>query len=410
MLIKLPNFLLLCLSTALITGCGQKAAKGVRFHENQCDQAVASPAIINQISDLDINSQKLLRSSSNGFSFLAGTSRPLDNMLGTVEFPVIVSISKFTNYFEKFNKQIEDFDNLNFSSSLTSWFQNGEGPSLEVKEKNIAIPISKEVRWLAEQGQRWESVLCNLDQLKKNKDKDVRDFLKLEKNKIVENKLSFRQKEKILGLCERGNGKNCAGKINNSTKKETVAWYYHNISKKFKAKVYDKLFSLSSFSKTARKYNCYREDSKIVMTIPSYFPNETVKNITTTSIQKYWNDNDRLEIKLDFKNAAGPNTFSIDLHDGNGSFVNSKRPNVINLSKPYFDSYRGNYAKVVTVIAHEFGHVLDFPDCYVEFYDESTKEKVYYEVEPGNLMCSLGPRAKIPEQYFEELISEKCSF
>lgn len=40
-------------------------------------------------------------------------------------------------------------------------------------------------------------------------------------------------------------------------------------------------------------------------------------------------------------------------------------------------------------IRHEFGHLLGFKDCYVEFYDNDLKKIVNYALDPTNLMCAL---------------------
>lgn len=39
-------------------------------------------------------------------------------------------------------------------------------------------------------------------------------------------------------------------------------------------------------------------------------------------------------------------------------------------------------------IRHEYGHVLGFPDCYVEFYDASEGAFVNYQLDTTDLMCS----------------------
>lgn len=39
-------------------------------------------------------------------------------------------------------------------------------------------------------------------------------------------------------------------------------------------------------------------------------------------------------------------------------------------------------------IRHEFGHVLGFPDCYVEFYDTHLNAIVGYQMDTSDLMCS----------------------
>ena len=53
------------------------------------------------------------------------------------------------------------------------------------------------------------------------------------------------------------------------------------------------------------------------------------------------------------------------------------------------------------MIRHEFGHLLGFTDCYVEFYDESAKAMMYYQIDTENLMCSR--RGKFQPQHFEKL-------
>jgi hypothetical protein len=41
---------------------------------------------------------------------------------------------------------------------------------------------------------------------------------------------------------------------------------------------------------------------------------------------------------------------------------------------------------------HEFGHVLGFPDCYMEFYDDTESAFVNYQFDVKNLMCSRAGR------------------
>ncbi len=57
--------------------------------------------------------------------------------------------------------------------------------------------------------------------------------------------------------------------------------------------------------------------------------------------------------------------------------------------------------QVRRVIRHEYGHVLGFPDCYVEFYDSEAKAIINYQIDTTNLMCSR--RGKLQEKHFLEL-------
>lgn len=52
-------------------------------------------------------------------------------------------------------------------------------------------------------------------------------------------------------------------------------------------------------------------------------------------------------------------------------------------------------------IRHEFGHVLGFPDCYLEYYDTSRRVIVSYQMDVTDLMCSRQGRLK--ERHFNEM-------
>jgi len=52
-------------------------------------------------------------------------------------------------------------------------------------------------------------------------------------------------------------------------------------------------------------------------------------------------------------------------------------------------------------IRHEYGHVLGFPDCYVEFYEQERNTIVNYQFDIDNLMCSR--RGHIQERHLIEM-------
>ena len=52
-------------------------------------------------------------------------------------------------------------------------------------------------------------------------------------------------------------------------------------------------------------------------------------------------------------------------------------------------------------IRHEFGHVIGFPDCYIEFYDTKAKIIVAYQLDITNLMCSR--RGHLKQTHRDEL-------
>jgi hypothetical protein len=52
-------------------------------------------------------------------------------------------------------------------------------------------------------------------------------------------------------------------------------------------------------------------------------------------------------------------------------------------------------------IRHEFGHVLGFPDCYLELYDSSLEAIVGYQLDTSDLMCSR--RGHLKPRHISEL-------
>ncbi len=53
------------------------------------------------------------------------------------------------------------------------------------------------------------------------------------------------------------------------------------------------------------------------------------------------------------------------------------------------------------MLAHEYGHALGFPDCYIEFYDEDEEAIINYQLDVENIMCSLN--GAVNTRHFEEL-------
>lgn len=59
-------------------------------------------------------------------------------------------------------------------------------------------------------------------------------------------------------------------------------------------------------------------------------------------------------------------------------------------------------------IRHEIGHVIGFPDCYLEFYDSEKQEIVSYQIDVEDLMCSR--KGKMNSRIANEIIRHYGSF
>jgi hypothetical protein len=101
-----------------------------------------------------------------------------------------------------------------------------------------------------------------------------------------------------------------------------------------------------------------------------------------------------------------PDAVKISLTNKLISHVTDRYPNTIFLAVNHFQL---NQSKV---IAHEFGHILGFPDCYSEIFDQKKNELVYFEHKKNeyNLMCTIKNFARVPSTYIEQLVERSCVF
>ena len=112
------------------------------------------------------------------------------------------------------------------------------------------------------------------------------------------------------------------------------------------------------------------------------------------------------EIQLKLIRVKGPsdNVVTLEWNSSSVSFVQYARAMVINMSEQL------SYKKLMLVYAHELGHVLGFPDCYLEFYESSTEQTIYYDLDfdQDNLMCDTHFGAKAPESYLQQIVDKAC--
>jgi hypothetical protein len=85
-------------------------------------------------------------------------------------------------------------------------------------------------------------------------------------------------------------------------------------------------------------------------------------------------------------------------------FVPGATPHVNGLagSKITMDGNRNiNEYTARWTIRHEYGHVLGFPDCYLEFYDEAAGTMINYQLDISDLMCSR--KGAFKQNHYDQL-------
>lgn len=87
------------------------------------------------------------------------------------------------------------------------------------------------------------------------------------------------------------------------------------------------------------------------------------------------------QLRLNFSKNAEPH---LEFQTGALPHVNGLGGNTITMdANQPIEEYESQW-----IIRHEFGHVLGFPDCYHEFYDDNLKAFVNYQLDVTDLMCS----------------------
>ncbi|MBC7427666.1 MAG: hypothetical protein H7336_03580 [Bacteriovorax sp.] len=260
---------------------------------------------------------------------------------------------------------------------------------------------------------RFESKKCAFKQLIAQKSLDITPYMSmkdfcLKKNSeemcnvemlfnLSPNESFLVQNDTIL-MCRSltGNSPSCSANYSPSL---TV-----NYQKQFKTKKFDKLFSLKE---SHLKFICEKNEDITTMKVKVLKGGIDIDKLKflTAYIAKAWTNSNFI--------------ISIELTDNKTDDVIEIIPTTRVVSYVQSDNFRKIYLSTIMdnmtaakVIAHEFGHVLGFPDCYTEFYDTEKKSLIYYEIskENTNIMCSMKNGVTVPVDYLDQLAQKSCLF
>lgn len=182
-------------------------------------------------------------------------------------------------------------------------------------------------------------------------------------------------------------------KANTGTKlyQLTLAYFYSA------QRLYNSLLEAQPLNKL--RYTRYDPGTK-TLTIPFADPgDEEKRRLIKQNIEHEWSSS-HLRISIEFKDPK-----EIGKKEGIPSirFVPGVVPTAHPVTKVItMDSNIDfNSFHAMRTLRHEFGHVLGFKDCYIEFYNSQTKKFTYYEIDTTNIMCSHAGRAS--EIHYKQL-------
>jgi hypothetical protein len=273
--------------------------------------------------------------------------------------------------------------------------------------------LALEVFYQYQNALRFEGVKCSIQHLSAKKSFDITPYLNINEFCNDKNENDFCSLSTLLNLnldeaifLKNNTLLMCQSltKNKNSCQSNYDTNSINYFQNRFKEEVFNKLFSLQS---THLKFNCSLSENKTTMIIKVFSKNWNTFELTnlTDYVSKVWSS-EHFQMQFELTEKKSSDVIEIIASSSLNSYVPIKNNRQIYLSQQL------DIFSMKKVLAHEFGHVLGFPDCYTEFYDEEKKSLIYFEIsqENTNLMCSLKNGVSVPADYLDQLKQKSCLF
>ncbi len=308
-------------------------------------------------------------------------------------------------------------------------FYNSENPliisteKMETAYEQIKSNLnqsSEDLYYLYNGSRRYEDQKCAFNTLVEKKKYDIRPYLniggdcnkKYQSEKCNDSEYIGMTADKerwvrsnTIELCKSfSKDVNCQAEFNINQRKNSIGSMISRYYDRFQKERYSTLFKLRP---THLKYQCQSANDKTVMTIKileSSFDHDFLVELLKYT-EETWSTK-TFSLKLELVRGYSDDVVTILPTNKEISYVPDENNRLVYLSTSQ------DLLTTKRVFAHEFGHVLGFPDCYIEFFDDSKKELVYYEIakSSNNIMCSLRSNVQVPDDYFIQLAENSCIF
>jgi len=269
-------------------------------------------------------------------------------------------------------------------------------------EKELFIEWGRKIDKLYQTAVRWTtSVKPWLSYYKQRKKDDVRGYYYLSKYPNLDqilndyNNLSDQEKTKLeeylIGICQNSGTEvqNCQGRFDNAVAKNSLLSFKNSFWSTSK-ETWDSFFKIDNPRRDIDWTSAHADTLEVPFKDPnnSRIANFLKENIEDEFKWKNWG----LQLNMV---SGGFGTAHLEFSPNVTPHVTGGNTIVMDANTP-IEEY-----EVQWTIRHEYGHILRFPDCYVEFYDEAIESVVNYQLDVNDLMCSRA--GNMNQRIYDEL-------
>jgi len=260
---------------------------------------------------------------------------------------------------------------------------------LEIDDASFVL-ISRRIDRLYQTAARWTLTLPHRGSYIHARKNDVRGYYFLVREADLEAKLDnfsalspddqARLSTWLRGLCFNGataTESACQSSLSSALRQNAVRAYFER-HRAGGESAFNRLYRIQNPRREMRWTSNGPSESA---TLPFRDPqNDPIRDFLKLNIEDEWKWGD-WKLQLEFL-ASAP--VRVEFEPGVVPHVNGLGGNTITMdANAPIEEY-----EVQWTIRHEFGHVLGFPDCYVEFYDEENAQMTSYQIDTADLMCS----------------------
>jgi len=325
-------------------------------------------------------------------------SSPDTQMGFPVDSPRAFNVATITKWFSELRSQIP----ANVAAIVLDGAPFTDEPGMSDQDYiNAALQVDR----LYQLASRWLLLEPYLPQLSYRKKQDIRSYLALQNDADLSKKLASFETltseeqelllKRLYELCFNNpslNEVSCRNELAAARRVKMLGAFYSKYVSG-SAALYASFFRIPR----GRGDVTWTAADPSRMTIPFADPqNMKILNFLRDNIEDEWKWNG-WGLKLDFRPTWTWGMTRVEFEPGATPHVDGIGGSTITMDA---NSPLTEY-NVQWTIRHEYGHVLGFPDCYLEFFDSETQLLTSYQLDVTNLMCSR--RGHLQQKHFDEL-------